>query len=63
MHTPGSHPWSNGRNEIVKLDHDTLELLAVHPVGSGLTLGAGVTLDGDGRLVFGTIFGKARILW
>jgi hypothetical protein len=26
------------------------------------TLGAGVLLDDDGRLLFGTIFGKARIL-
>lgn len=26
------------------------------------TLGAGITLDEDGRLVFGTMFGKARIL-
>ena len=26
------------------------------------TLGAGVHIDGDGRIVFGTIFGKARIL-
>jgi len=26
------------------------------------TLGAGITLDEDGRLLFGTIFGKARVL-
>ena len=26
------------------------------------TLGAGVTVDDDGRLLFGTIFGKVRIL-
>lgn len=48
--------WSNGRNEIVKLDHDSLELLAVHPVGPGRSptvpemleaVGGLDSLDGD----------------
>jgi hypothetical protein len=26
------------------------------------TIGAGVTIDEDGRLLFGTMYGKARIL-
>ena len=35
---------------------------AFHPPGEGLAGDGGVHLDEDGRLVYGTIFGKVRVL-
>ncbi len=54
----------DGRWTIEALDWST-GAPAFHFVLGGSrfnTLGAGVMLDDEGRLLFGTIFGKARIL-
>ena len=53
-----------GRWTIEALDWSTGESVGHLEVGDSLynTLGAGVILDEDGRIVYGTIFGKVRLL-
>ncbi|MCJ7436350.1 MAG: hypothetical protein MUP97_01130 [Acidimicrobiia bacterium] len=54
----------DGRWTIEAVDWSTGRSAFHYVLGSSKfnTLGAGVTLDDDGRLLFGTIFGKTRIL-
>ncbi|MEE2768190.1 MAG: hypothetical protein VX833_03155 [Actinomycetota bacterium] len=54
----------NGRWTIEALDWSTGESIGHVDVGDSMynTLGAGVILDDDGRLLYGTIFGKVRLL-
>ena len=53
-----------GKWTIEVLDWTTGESLGYWITGDSRfnTLGSGVQLDNDGRLVFGSIFGKSRIL-
>ena len=53
-----------GRWTIEALDWSTGEAVGHLEVGDSLynTLGAGVILDEDGRILYGTIFGKVRLL-
>ena len=54
----------DGRWTIEALDWSTGEAVGHLEVGDSLynTLGAGVILDEDGRILYGTIFGKVRLL-
>tara|TARA_B100000586_G_scaffold49762_1_gene33107 strand:+ start:18 stop:368 length:351 start_codon:yes stop_codon:yes gene_type:complete len=54
----------DGRWTIEAIDWSTGESVGHFEVGDSLynTLGAGVILDEDGRILYGTIFGKVRLL-
>jgi hypothetical protein len=53
-----------GRWTIEAVDWSTGEPVFHYVLGDSTfnTLGAGITIDEDGRLLFGTIFGKARVM-
>lgn len=54
----------DGKWTIEAADWETGETLFHYVMGGSKfnTIGAGVTIDEDGRLLFGTMYGKARIL-